>query len=155
MQRISTLEDKVMKLTGLVTSTSGISGAEDFGVASAMQVDTGASENDISARSEDPAEVPTTSRRRQNQLPKESTASLLKEIFTSQKAFNKETKNFQESVTTYMRRLNRNVERLADTAERRLAEEQRHNKNKEELLQQKVQIKLQMLHLQHPDLNFE
>lgn len=83
LQRISALEDKVIKLTGLVTSTSGISGAEDFGVVSAAQEDNEASAMDISARSEDLADMPTTSKKRQQQCPKESTQSLVKQLLTS------------------------------------------------------------------------
>lgn len=152
LQRISPLEEKVIRLTGLITSTSGISGAEDFGEVSAVPDDTVVSEMDISARTEDPTDVPTTSKKRQQECPRETTQSLLKEILTSQEVVKKETKEYQDSMVSYMRRLNRNVESLADTAKAQLAEEQRHNKAKEELLKQKIEIKLQMLRVQFPDL---
>lgn len=150
LQRISPLEEKVIHLTGLVTSTSGITGAEDFGVASALAQECAM---DISINSEGSAVLASGSQRRQQQGAKETTGSLLKGLFSNQKEFNDGTKNHQESVVTYMRRLNRNLERLADTAEKQHAEQQRHNKLKEELLQQKVQIKMEMLRLQHPDHN--
>lgn len=155
LQRISPLEEKVIQLTGLVTSTSGIAGAEDFGVPSALAEDARGCVMDISINSEGSADVASGSQRRQQQGAKETTFSLLKRLFTNQKDFNDGTRNHQESVVTYMRRLNRNVERLADTAGKQHAEQQRHNKVKEELLQQKVQIKMEMLRLQHPDHNFD
>lgn len=158
LQRITPIEERVIQLTGLVTSTSGIKGSDDYGVAtSAVQEDTRDSEMDISLQSEGPADVASCSKRRP-QEPKPSTAHLLKELFNSQEGFNNETKNFQESVVktsddicAYLRRINRNVERLADTVEQQLAEDKRYNKVKEELLREKIKIKMQILKLQYPE----
>lgn len=150
LQRISPLEEKVVQLTGLVTSTSGISGAVDVGVACEVEE----TEMDISARSED---LPSTSKRRQ-QSPKHTTLSLLKEQLKCQQEFYEETKEFNngiskkyDEISTHLRRINRSVEKMAEIAGKQLEEEQRHNKIKEELLKKKVEIKLRMLQMEHPD----
>lgn len=158
LQHISPLEDKVIQLTGLVTNTSGISGAVDFGAAKDVQQEA-ASDMDISFRSEDHGEVPGTSKQRTQQSPKETTFSLLKEQVENQREFHEATNKFQQSVlekfddiSTHLRRMNRSLEKSADIAAKQLEEERRHNKIKEELLHQKTDIKMQMFRLDHPSI---
>lgn len=157
LQPISPLEEKVIQMTGLQTNTDGIRGTVDFGVGSEIEQAARTSAMDISARSEDPVEEASTSAKRQQQGLMEGTLSLLKDLTKNQEAFNKDTKAFQDSmskkydeVATNLRRMNRNIEKLADVAAKQLEEEQRHNKIKEELLKQKVELKMKRLQLHDP-----
>ncbi|XP_029409084.2 uncharacterized protein LOC105231785 [Bactrocera dorsalis] len=151
LQRISPLEEKIVRLTGLEISTSGIQNTFDYGDSTQDAART--SEMDISAHADD---VPSTSRAayRERRPEKESAASLLREQQDLQKEFYAETKLHYESIdgkmketVTYLRRMNRSLEVLADTAVQQLQEQQRHNRVKEQLLKEKLDIKLQMLKL--------
>ncbi|XP_049316769.1 uncharacterized protein LOC125779453 isoform X2 [Bactrocera dorsalis] len=158
LQPISPLEEKVIALTGLETCTSGIRGARAYGDSAQVQDVAQTSEMDISACSEDRNEIPSCSRvsnqRRERRTDKESASSLLKEQIALQKEFYEDTKNHNEAavnkmeeVVTYLRRMNRSLECMADTAVKQLQEQKRHNKMKEELLREKVEIKMRMLKL--------
>ncbi|XP_049316751.1 uncharacterized protein LOC125779435 isoform X1 [Bactrocera dorsalis] len=158
LQPISPLEEKVIALTGLETCTSGIRGARAYGDSAQVQDVAQTSEMDISACSEDRNEIPSCSRvssqRGERRTDKESASSLLKEQIALQKEFYEDTKNHNEAavnkmeeVVTYLRRMNRPLECMADTAVKQLQEQKRHNKMKEELLREKVEIKMRMLKL--------
>ncbi|XP_049308998.1 uncharacterized protein LOC125777719 [Bactrocera dorsalis] len=140
LQRLSPLEE---------------SGARDYGDSVEVEELAETTEMDISARSDD---IPSTSRansqNREVRADKESTSSLLKQQIQNQKEFYAETKKFNEAafgkveeVTTYLRHMNRSLETLAETAVKQLEEQKRHNRIKEELVQEKVEIKMQMLRL--------
>ncbi|XP_036346151.1 uncharacterized protein LOC118755422, partial [Rhagoletis pomonella] len=138
LQRIAPLEEQVIELTGLITCTSGIRGVLDFGDSAQVQHDT-ETEMDISASSVDPDGLPSTSR----------------EFYADTKKFNEAAMNRMEEMATHLRRMNRSLEKVADTAAKQLQEEQRHNKIKEELLKRKIEIKMEMLRLEHPDHNID
>ncbi|XP_067635112.1 uncharacterized protein [Eurosta solidaginis] len=153
LQRISPLEEKIVCLTGLERCTSGIRNAYDYGD-SAQDADR-TTEMDISTHSDD---VPSTSRasihNRERRTEKESAASLLREQQDLQKEFYSETKNRYEAAdgkmketVTYLRRMNRFLEVMADAVAKQLQEQQRHSKIKENLLKEKVEIKIRMLKL--------
>ncbi|XP_050337959.1 uncharacterized protein LOC126764209 [Bactrocera neohumeralis] len=156
LQRISPLEEKVIALTGLETCTSGISGARDYGDSVEVEDAAETTEMDTSARSDD---IPSTSgASSQNREPRAdffiTHSSLLKQQIQNQKEFYAETKKFNEAafgkmeeVTKYLRYMNRSLETLAATAVKQLEEQKRHNRIKEELLKEKVEIKMQMLRL--------
>ncbi|XP_067625362.1 uncharacterized protein [Eurosta solidaginis] len=160
IQRISPLEEKVIGLTGLETCTSGVRGAQDFGGRVAVENEQ-LSEMDISNRSFDD-NLPSTSRAssqpRERRAVKETTSSLLQEqlyiqseFYTNATKFHENSLNKMDKMCTYLRRMNQSLESLAETAAKQFKEQQRHNRIKEELLQRKIEIKMKMLQLEHPD----
>ncbi|XP_039969753.1 uncharacterized protein LOC120781585 isoform X1 [Bactrocera tryoni] len=121
LQRISPLDEKVIALTGLETD-----------------------------------DIPSTSRasrqNREARADNQSTSSLLKQQIQIKKNFMQRRKNSaafgkMKEVTSYLRHMNRSLETLAETAVKQLEEQKRHNRIKEELVKEKVEIKMQMLRL--------
>ncbi|XP_067622007.1 uncharacterized protein [Eurosta solidaginis] len=157
IQHITPLEETVIGLTGLETCTNGIRGAQDFGDSVEVQNDH-TSDMEISASCGDVLDMPSTSRvtsqPRARGNERESASSFLTEQIELQKNLYADSKAHYEVVNkksaemvTYLRRMNRSLEVVADTVVRQYEEEKRHNRIKEELLKQKVEIKLQMLKL--------
>ncbi|XP_039969014.1 jerky protein homolog-like [Bactrocera tryoni] len=66
---------------------------------------------------------------------------------TKTKKFNEAAFGKMEEVTSYLRHMNRSLETLAETAVKQPEEQKRHNRIKEELVKEKVEIKMQMLRL--------
>ncbi|XP_055905759.1 uncharacterized protein LOC129941212 [Eupeodes corollae] len=160
MHTFSILEESVIRLTGLETSTGGIKGTVSFGGTNATEpINSNANSGeeqaaDVSMTSDvdDLGSIPQ--RRPTTYRQPNDTASLLKEQVEIQKEFYSKSEEFwknqeknAEGISSSLRRINRAAEKLCEIEEKRLEETKRHNKIKEELLQQKLQIKMQMVQI--------
>ncbi|XP_055904992.1 uncharacterized protein LOC129940627 [Eupeodes corollae] len=164
----SDLEEIVIKLTGLETSTSEFKSSRSFGINSSLEdqnqqlneVVVEDNQNPDVSMSSDVADSGSVRQRRRlpttfQQSHSNDTACLLREQMKLQKEFYRQSEIFWEKqnknaddISSSLRRINRGVEKLSELKKKCLKESQRHNKIKEELLQRKIELKLKVLEIE-------
>ncbi|XP_055913939.1 uncharacterized protein LOC129947424 [Eupeodes corollae] len=153
----SKLEEAVIELTGLKTSTAGIKNTHSFGteitrqcpeVETNTQTEKQSPDNtaeliDVSMTSDGGVHLENVPRK------VEDSANLLRQQIELQKSFYAKTEKFYESqsklaedVVYNTKRVYRALDKLSDIKERQVAETIRHNKVQEKLLEQKFDVNL-------------
>ena len=163
LQRINPTELEVINLVDLNTSTSGIAGAVAFRLPQQSPEDENLPMTPVEGIEETASDGDVHAVRRQRRavmMRKENIASaLLREQMEEQKRFYAKMEEYRlykrttlDEISSHLKGINKELEDIASCNQKQFLAQCQHNRFKEELLKQKVEIKLKALKIEHPDV---